>query len=70
MARNYYTVVVRETRHDPWEVHFGDYDRAVADQERLDVLENDSNGYAKVIVTSDRQVDISSAVKSLNRSKS
>lgn len=67
MARKYFTVVVRDTRNSAWEIHFGDYSKAVADQEKLDVLENDDFGYAKVITTGDAQSDIEAAVKYMNR---
>lgn len=66
MARNYYTVVVRDTREADWEIHFGDYDRSVALQEKDDVLENDTFGYAKLISSDDNQVSINAEVARIN----
>jgi hypothetical protein len=65
--RTYWTLAIRES--GVWAPQFGDYDREVVEQERLDVLD----GYdpplkrdTKVIKSGDLQADIDAAIAKLN----
>lgn len=68
MKTTYYTLLVRSDRNQPWEIHFGDYSRAVAMQERDDVVDGGEVGRNNtcVITTGDQQDEINAAVRSLN----
>lgn len=65
--RNYYTVAVRE--NGQWAIHFGDYSRAVAASEQMDILEGDASltvRDCRIIKTSDAQAAIDAAIAALN----
>jgi hypothetical protein len=68
MARKYHTLLVRDSKTEPWCIHFGDYDRSVVEQERADLAY--SGTYRKsdttIITTSDYQRVINEAVIQLN----
>ena len=64
--RRYFTVVVRESKSVPWEIHFGDYDKACAQDERDDVIYSGYAKFAKIVRTGDTQGEINLAVKRLN----
>lgn len=63
--KRYYTLA--EKTGGKWAPQFGDYDRAVVNQEKQDWLDSDENAVLKIIVTSDSQYDIEQAIIDLNR---
>ena len=68
MARDYYTLLTREhTFEGKWAIQFGDYEKAVVEQERKDSY----GGYAvrntKIIKTDDNQASIQEWVDILNK---
>ena len=65
--RKYHTVIVRTRDCDEWHIHFGDYDKEVAKQERLDITYGDPDILdATVITTNDDQASIDERVRELN----
>lgn len=66
--RPYYTLLIRDHFSDEWQMHFGDYNQSVVDQERDDMRES---GYLKknlrIIRTAARRAAIEQAVEALNR---
>ena len=68
----YYTLLIKSTKYaNPdinevpvWEIHFGDYDREVVEDERDDV--RDTCRSVKIICTNDDQKHIDHAVEELN----
>lgn len=71
MSQPYYLVLVRETKSDPWRIHFGDYDRHIAREEADDYrdsenLEGRSANVRVAMVASDCQADVDAFVNARN----
>jgi hypothetical protein len=66
--RKYFSVLVRDGKDEPWCIHFGDYDRFVAQNERDDLVDGGEfkRSNTKVIMTDDAQADINAVVAMLN----
>ena len=65
--RKYYTLAVFDGY---WAPQFGDYDRAVVDQERQDWRDNGTLAkHLKVIATGDSDASIMAAIDKLNQRK-
>lgn len=67
-TRNYYTLLVRDSSSEPWQIHFGDYVRSVVHDEARDLK---LEGYYKMknmllISTGDKQANIQARVNQLN----
>lgn len=66
MSKHYFTVVTQDEKGGTWAVDFGDYDRAVANEE-AQLLKDAGQVYAvKVIKTAPEQEAITAAVAALN----
>lgn len=68
MKRNsYYTVLVRDDEHSRWQIHFGDYNKTVAEQERDDISDRHYlKKNTRIITTTPGQTAIDAAVDRLN----
>lgn len=70
----YYTLLVRDSKSEPWEIHFGDYDRNVVSDERDDWCDHyDENNKRRqknntlIVTTSDESMAaINAKVTELN----
>lgn len=62
-SNTYYTLLIRDDKHSPWQIHFGDYDREVVCAEYDDMRENCMAGNMRIIVTGDEQSEIDAQVK-------
>lgn len=68
IPKPYFTLLVREDG-EPWGIHFGDYDREVVEQERVDGLDCYHKRNMTIIKTGERQAEIDAAVAALNGGK-
>ncbi len=68
IPKPYFTLLVREDG-GPWGIHFGDYDREVVEQERIDGLDYYHKRNMTIIKTGERQTEIDAAVTALNGGK-
>lgn len=67
-ARDYFTLLTREhTTEGKWTIQFGDYSKAVVEQERKDSYSNYAKGNTKIIKTDDDQASIQEWVDILNK---
>jgi hypothetical protein len=75
MSRKYYSLLVRESATDAWELHFGDYNRATVEQEQSDWLDSDGfrltpparkSTHTKIITSGDTQASIMAAIETAN----
>jgi hypothetical protein len=64
--RKYHTVLVKYVGDTQWCIHFGDYDKEVAQDELADVRDSYDVKAAKLITTGDKQEDIMAKVNQLN----
>lgn len=67
----YYTLLERDDKHSRWTPQFGDYSRATVMEERNDRLDsyhdNVKRSNTMVIVTGDKQEDITVEVNRINK---
>lgn len=65
--RNYYTLLVRDSQAEPWQIHFGDYEEGVVATERDDITQHDYlKKNTRIICTADTQSAINKAIDELN----
>jgi len=60
----YYTLLTKDAKGDDWSIQFGDYDREVVEDEKVDSY---SDCYTKIICTHADQQSINDAVANLNK---
>jgi len=67
-ARQYFTLLIRNSKAEPWAIHSGDYALRVVERKTMDwlveQLELESN--TKIIITDDTQAAVDAAVAKLN----
>ena len=52
MTPVYYTLLICDDMHSPWEEHFGDWDRETVHDERLDLIDGDGFHFDSKILRS------------------
>jgi hypothetical protein len=62
----YYSLLIREPNSFLWGVQFGDYSKAVVEQERRDSYRDTPKKNTLIITTGETQAEIDMAVKLLN----
>jgi ACT domain-containing protein len=64
MSKRYFTLA--ELIDGQWRAQFGDYDRAVVQDELQDMRDNDSKARLRIVSSGDKQADIEQALAKLN----
>ncbi len=66
--RQYHSLLTRDSASAPWGIAFGDYSKAVVQQELVDLIDSGEakRSNSKIITTGSRQQDINAAVLQLN----
>ena len=68
--RTYFSLLVRFPDTGRWSPEFGDYTRAVVEEEMRDYRDHDYKARdLKIIATGDKPADVSAAVRALNYGK-
>ncbi|WP_051382438.1 hypothetical protein [Bradyrhizobium sp. Tv2a-2] len=68
MSRKYHSLLVRESKTEPWCIHFGDWELETVKQERDDIVDGEqyAKGNTKIITTGGTQAHIDAEVAKLN----